>query len=325
MMQHKQGLIEVTVGNYRSVKDEACLSMLAANLRARDREIDATHPFRVIDNCTLLTSAAIFGANASGKSNFLDALDFMRSMVIRPANGLHSDESIPVSPFLFSTTTEQKPSLFQMVFMVDGTQYRYGFEADSQRICSEWLFAVPTTKEARLFYRQGQEIKTSRKFKEGQGLGPKTRPNELYLSVVAQANGEIATRVVGWFSRLSIISGLNDPAYRSFALEHFASGKLREPIIQMMKSLDLGIDDVIIEDSQISDDPLGYLPHDPKSTLRTSTPQKATRVKIVHKKWDENGKPQSPKPSILISNQVERRSSSTWLGPSSRRSSTARF
>jgi AAA15 family ATPase/GTPase len=113
MMQHKQGLIEVTVGNYRSVKDEACLSMLAANLRARDREIDATHPFRVIDNCTLLTSAAIFGANASGKSNFLDALDFMRSMVIRPANGLHSDESIPVSPFLFSTTTEQKPSLFQ--------------------------------------------------------------------------------------------------------------------------------------------------------------------------------------------------------------------
>jgi hypothetical protein len=287
-------LIEFTVGNFCSFKEPATLSMVAANVHARDRQIDENNTFKATKSLTLLKSASIYGANASGKSNLVDAFSFMCSFVERSSQESQSDEPIRVTPFLFSTATETEPALFQVKMLINGIQYRYGFEVDRSKVIAEWLFSVPSTKEAKLFIRNRQDIVVTRKFKEGQGLETKTRPNALFLSVVAQFNGEVASKVIQWFRRLGIITGLNDRGYRTFTIKKFADGQLRDQIIQLVKDLDLGIQDVISQEGPMSVEqvPSG-IPDDLRKIIEKYTDKNNVAIQAVHKKWDSEGNPSS--------------------------------
>ncbi len=136
-------LIEFCVGNYRSFRDPVTLSMVAANLRSQDKQLDENNVFDAGRKLRLLTSAAIYGANASGKSNLVRAMGVMRNLVLRSAEGTQPTGGIPVERFRLSTTTAGKPSYFQVIFLLDGVRYRYGFEATSEQVVSEWLYYVP--------------------------------------------------------------------------------------------------------------------------------------------------------------------------------------
>jgi AAA15 family ATPase/GTPase len=280
-------LIEFTVGNFRSFKEPVTLSMVAGKIKSRNPEIDKNNTFKAQEDLTLLTSAPVYGANASGKSNLISAVAFMREFIITSSKESQSSDPIRVDPFRLSALTETKPSFFEMVFLMDGTQYRYGFEASQTSIAAEWLFSVPSTKEAMLFVRNEAGIKMSQKFKEGKGLEDKTRANALFLSVVAQFNGPIAQKILMWFNRIGIVSGLDDRAYRNFTISRFADGKLRAEIIQMVKELDLGINDIFHEDVDKSKVVLpNNLPDEIKSLLMKSMEGGLTAIKTVHKKWD---------------------------------------
>ena len=170
-------LIEFTVGNFRSFKEPVTLSMVAAKLKARDPHVNENNTILVDDRLTLLTSAAVYGANASGKSNLVAALHFMRNFVLGSSRDTQAAEPIDIENFRLSTETENAPSLFEVVFRTEGVQYRYGFEANQERILSEWLFYVPKQREARLFLRQEDQIECGRAFKEGRGREEKPRPN----------------------------------------------------------------------------------------------------------------------------------------------------
>ncbi|NJO00779.1 MAG: ATP-binding protein [Bacteroidia bacterium] len=138
-------------------------------------------------------------------------MGFCKNFILTSSEG-QIDDKINVFPFLFSTETENNPSSFEIVFFINNTRYRYGFEADQQKIHSEWLFSNQhSTKETRLFFRELQDIKRNTKsFKEGAGLETKTRPNALFLSIVAQFNGEIATQIITWFkNQVNVISTLH--------------------------------------------------------------------------------------------------------------------
>lgn len=281
-------LIEFSVGNYLSFKDKATLSMVAAKqLHAKDPQVDAHNTSPINDDLTLLVSAPIYGANASGKSNLVFAMWFMRAFVLQSSKESQSDEPIRVVPFQFSLETETAPSFFEIVFILNGLQYRYGFELTHKRVVAEWLFFVPTTKEARLFTRDEKGISISRKFKEGSKLETKTRANALFLSVVAQFNGSIAQTILKWFRQMGFVSGLDDEAYRDFTVSELAYGKHRQDIIQLVKRLDLGIDDLhttVIEKSQ------ARLSKDVLEKLQSQDVQ-LTAVKTKHLKWDANGQP----------------------------------
>jgi len=280
-------LIEFTVGNFRSFKEPVTLSMVAAKIKARNPQVNENNTIRVDDGLTLLTSAAVYGANASGKSNLVRALVFMQQFIIGSSKETQVGDLIPVDPYRLSTITENEPAFFETVFLVEGTQYRYGFEATRERIVAEWLFSVPTTKEANLFVRDENGIKTSPKFKEGKGLEEKTRPNALFLSVVAQFNGLVAKKVLGWFQQVGFVSGLDDTGYRNFTVSHFADGSLRSGILGLVKKLDLGINDIFherVDKSQLvlpSD-----MPDELKKLVMKSIAGDITSVKTKHDKWD---------------------------------------
>ena len=126
-------LIEFTVGNYLSFKDKKTLSLEATAIKENPENVIEVGKHK------LLRSAVIYGANSSGKSNFLKAIDRMTDIVVSSAKN-NSTSDIDVDPFLLTTETEKQPSYFEIFFLIDGIRYRYGFEADKKIIHTEWLF-----------------------------------------------------------------------------------------------------------------------------------------------------------------------------------------
>lgn len=203
-------LIEFSVGNYRSFRERVTLSLLASPLRD-DPELDERNVFQA-GKLSLLRSAAIYGANASGKSNLVRALMTMRGLVLNSATKIQAGEKLPIERFRLDIAMRQHPAWFQIVFLLDGKRYRYGFQADEERIHSEWLYHA-ARRETRLFAREGQEFEVSTVFRREAtpALQRQTRPNALLLSVLAQFNGQIASQILDWFRmKLNGIIGLND-------------------------------------------------------------------------------------------------------------------
>jgi len=246
--------IEFSVGNFRSFKEPVKLSMVSAKLSSRDPQLDQNNTFKVDDQLTLLTSAGIYGANASGKSNLVKALSFMRWFVLNSSKESQAEEAIDVIPFRLDAKSEQEPSFFEIIFLLEGIPYRYGFEVTTEKVETEWLFYTPRGKEAKLFVREGSEINISRNFKGGQSSKSLTRPNALFLSVSAQFNSEISTKVLGWFKSLEVISGLDDRMYSGYTVRMFTENSVyRTNILDLIQNSDVGINNVTVENVDIND------------------------------------------------------------------------
>lgn len=239
-------IIEFSVGNFRSFKDIAVISMVAANINSRNRDLDANNVFTV-GNLSLLKSAGIYGANASGKSNLVLALRFMRHLILNSSRNTQVNEEIDVENFRLSSETEHDPSHFELVFLMKGIKYRYGFKVTSKRVMAEWLYYVPSRVEAMLFERDGEKIKLGSRFKEGKRLEEKTRDNSLFLSVVAQFNGEISQALLKWFGTLDVSIGLSDTSDLLRGILKFDDPKYQRDIIEFVKRFDVGVEDILLE------------------------------------------------------------------------------
>jgi uncharacterized protein len=234
-------LIEFSVGNYRSFKEQVTFSLVAANLVAKDKALDQNNTYVVDEDLTLLKSAAIYGANASGKSNLAKALGFMKQFMINSSRETQSTDGIPVEAFRLSTETENLPSYFQIVFLMDGTKYRYGFEVDRTRVVSEWLYYVPKARETNLFTREFNSIKAAKTY-DAEGVQQRTRDNALFLSVSAQFNVEMARLILDWLTnQLELISSLHDQTSAKTTIKFLRDERYRDYILKLINKLDLGI------------------------------------------------------------------------------------
>jgi uncharacterized protein len=253
-------LIEFSVGNYRSFKEKVTFSMVAANLVSQDKNLDINNVFAVDKELSLVKSAAIYGANASGKSNLAKALQFMKWFMVNSSKETQSTEAIGVERFRLSTETDNQPSFFEIVFLLDGQQHRYGFTADSQKVVSEWLFYVPKTRETKLFFRQGNEFDIAKVYK-ADGIAIKTRNNALFLSVSAQFNVEKSEAILNWFTyRLGLISGLNDTSLLRNTISCLVKKENNDEILKLIEGLDLGITGVQINHIKVGNINFGDMP-----------------------------------------------------------------
>ncbi len=136
----------------------------------------------------------------------------MRGLVLNSATKIQAGEKLPIERFRLDVSMRQQPAWFQIVFLLDGKRYRYGFQADEGRIHSEWLYHA-ARRETRLFVREGQKFEVSTVFRREAtpALQRQTRPNALLLSVLAQFNGQTASQILDWFRmKLNGLIGLND-------------------------------------------------------------------------------------------------------------------
>lgn len=291
-------LIEFTVANYRSFRDPALFSMVAANLKSKDEQLDQNNVFQVEGQPALLTSAAIYGRNASGKSNLVRAMQFMRQFVLESFGSTEETGSIDVEPFLLSTVTRDQPSHCEIVFVAEAVRYRYGFEATRTRVTAEWLYAVPKRSEVLYFDRKMDEISLGRSFaKEGRERKQFTRPNALFLTVLAQTNAPTAQKLLKWFrSRLSIASGILDEGMRFYTQLRLLEGRNVDPIIRLVTAADTGIEGLRVEPSKRDETPRfpSNMPPEVSAALTTvlNHPDNIrVDVSTQHTIYDVEGKP----------------------------------
>ena len=196
-------LVEFRLRNFCSYASEKKLSMVAATGKELPSNTMAAEGF---ERHPLLRTAAIYGANASGKSNLIQAFSFFRNFVLRSPESRLEGEQIPALPFLLDLKLREKPSEFEISFMHDGVRDQYGFIVSPERVFEEWLTVYPKGKPQEWFHRVvgasgNSEWSFSRTHMRGDKmqLADRTRANALFLSVAAQWNHPQLKAIYAWF------------------------------------------------------------------------------------------------------------------------------
>jgi AAA15 family ATPase/GTPase len=288
-------LIEFSVGNFLSFREPQTLSMVASSIK--DKGIDENdNVFSVpgIKN-KFLKSAVIYGANASGKSNFIEAFSFFKAFILNSSKETQANQAIEVERYKLSTETEEAPSFFEIIFNYKDIQYRYGFEVDNQKINSEWFYHKPKTKEIEYFYRKEQEFDLHEKFSVGKTLcdNKMVRNNALLLSVAAQFNDFIPMEVISWLYNFNSISGLKDESYQEYTLNLLQQENYKERILNFTKVADLGIDDLKLIQQEITDVNFNknHTQEQKDVLLKALKAKKISNLMSFHQKYDKSMQP----------------------------------
>lgn len=234
-------LIQFTVGNFLSFKEKVTLSMVKSAMHDLPENV-----IKISNDFELLKSAVVYGANASGKSNLIYALQFMKYFAINSFRYYQKGEEIGMYSFRLNEASIPKPYFFEVVFMVDGIIYRYGFELDNKKVNKEWLYFTQKNEEKPLFMRDGLKFNLSEKdFSEGINKETDTRENCLFLSLVSQLNGPISSKIINWFMKLRSASS---PSVDSIFSSIEKDMNLKEDVLRFVSIADNGVIDFISED-----------------------------------------------------------------------------
>jgi len=250
-------IVEFTVENFRSFKEKQTFSLLAT----KNKELSESNTFEVDNKLRLLKSAVIYGANASGKSNFFKAFTFFLNFAAFSGPRKQVGDTIEVDPFYFSKQTENEPSFFELIFIIknsDGKniRYRYGFSVTGKEVITEYLFAVSNVREVTLFTREKQEIITTDHFREGGRIKSAVRPNSSLLSVCAQGNGEIATNIVRYFMNIMVTSGLGNIASVTKRKLQDYDNNIKKQVLDFLHYADIQVKELLVDHVLIDTDEL---------------------------------------------------------------------
>ncbi len=281
-------LIEFSVANYRSFEERQTFSLV----KAPGDELEETNVFKVksVSQFELLRSAAIYGPNAGGKSNYLRALQAMKSIVVNSAASQQRGDKLPVVPFRLRESATSKPSEFEVVFIADKVRYQYGFSATSSRIHEEWLIAFPKGKPQRWFGRVWDEASEEYQWEFGSNLlGEKktwqktTRENALFLSTAVQLNSEQLQVVFDWFKNTLYLVNLSGWG-REFSASMCESEK-KSKVLEFLKAADLNIEHVLVKKETFD---AGFLPDGMPESVREMLikeleNKQMLNIKTIHK------------------------------------------
>src|SRR4028119_1826661 len=207
-------LIQLTIQNFLSFRDEVTFSMVGVN--SDQQHIDHLAEDAAGKGRSILPIGAIYGANAAGKSNLLEAISFAKNLVVQ---GTRTSETIPVSPFKLGDYSKQ-PSKFEFIFTHQGTRYSYGFTLNREQIFKEWLYGIPDGGKLEVMYFErvtsskkettveyGSKLKGRSKKREQflDFIAQGTRPNQLFLTEAIDRNVQTVKPVVDWFRKVLTI------------------------------------------------------------------------------------------------------------------------
>ena len=259
-------LIDFTVENFRSFSDAQTFSMIVANDSSHKESVTEKGDFR------LLKAAALYGANASGKSNLVKAIGFMQRFVRESATKMNlGDPIMGIEPFRLDRQWRTKPSSFAIRLLVRGTEYQYGFSATQERVHREWLHVkredgrvsqvlvreYVTTTDTTQWHLRG-ELK-----EQAQAAVKATRDNGLFLSQAAQMNVDFVAVLFLWF-RDRIwnfdLSTLPLPMIQVTARRVLEDPAFRSQMERLIRDADLGISQLVVQKRKLPNVSLSGIP-----------------------------------------------------------------
>ncbi len=288
-------LVQFSVKNFKTFKDKATLSLVASNYDKSDLEL--SNVFEVPNYLyRLLKSSVVFGANASGKTKFIDAIAFMRSFIINSSTGTQEGDEINVDSFKFNTESENDTTEFEIIFIVNRSQFRYGFEITRKKVISEWLFQKRINlkpKEIELFFRDELRIDFHSVFKKVEILDKEAddiiRENALLLSIANQFKVKEAKEIVDFFKNMGFLLGNEPTRYEEFSLlEISKKSNLGKKIIETLKRFDIGINDLNVNEVKLENDKRFSKEIISKLSLSNNKEITFFEAEAVHKQYDSN-------------------------------------
>jgi hypothetical protein len=240
-------LLNFRAANHRSLRDEQQLQLHAV--------YDADRPPGT--DWQAVPVAGIFGANAAGKSNVVDALRYMARMVVSSHNIAEPDGGVLREPFRLDREAAADPSWFVVDLHLSGVRHTYGFSVDDDAVLQEWLYDYPHGRRRIIFERDGEEVVPgdSQAARELKVIANVTEPNVLFLSMAARSRQPDFRPVYDWFS-----TGLNFSSGTSPRLSRQTARLLEEAdrapfLLDLLRASDLGIEDFGVERVEAEESP----------------------------------------------------------------------
>lgn len=248
-------LVEFRVQNFRSLRDEQLLSMVAS----KDKTMLETNAVGTGLSAVphVLKSSVIYGANASGKSNLIKALQYMRDVVLQSA-AIPPGQLFNVKPFLLDEDSAASPVEFEVTFLLGKIRYQYGFTMNAERILSEYLLVYKAFKPQRWFERRFDDETGQDSYEFGSGLkGTKqvwekaTRSNALFLSMAVQLNSEGLRPVYDWFAKKLVIFNEQEQLNSRFTVQMLKQPDSRKQICDFLQAADISISDIDVQTRKV--------------------------------------------------------------------------
>jgi hypothetical protein len=243
-------LVEFSVSNYRSIGDEQILSLVPSEQYLNN----------IIEKGTYkaLNAIGIYGKNASGKSNVLNAIELLDKLLYLSARS-NSTTKLPYQPFLLREGYELKPTKLEITFIVDENRYRFGLESNQNEIVREWFYCKKATLlEVMLFERQGDIIEVSSEYQGSPELInaaiEATRDNSLFISTCDMLNVAGAKLIFKWFDKLVSINGIETEREEMTTVHLWENKEYRQKIKEYLMRLNLDIHnlDILIQEIDVS-------------------------------------------------------------------------
>jgi len=239
-------IINVTIENWMSFRDEAKFSMVASRERRHRARLPHVSKFQM----RILPIAVTYGGNASGKTNFFKALSFMKSFIVK---GSAPDSLIPIDPFQLDDSNSERSCSFSIELLIEEEIYEFSFTVTRKEVIREKLIKVLSTKDKVLYSREGGRVTFADKLKSDDFLHfafKGTRDNQLFLTNSVSQKVEEFKPVYDWFrDTLELIA----PDSRFSPFEEFLNEG--QPLYATMNSilphLDTGISRITMEEFPI--------------------------------------------------------------------------
>lgn len=267
-------LLEFSCKNHKSIKNEVLFSLLASKDTFNDEYLYDYKDLKI------LKSSVVYGANGSGKSNFIDAIYFMKLLVSNSIN-LQPGMGIPYTPHKLNGTGSE--SFYSVQFVKNGIRYAYGFSVEQMLVKEEYLYYFPNGRQAKIFDRTGMTFEEGSKFKgKFNSCKDVLKPNRLMISCAANFTNiaEIEDAFRFFSEDLVIYTNANQENWMQYSLYQFNSNpEIKNLALSFMRDIGVDIQDIKIniEESAFPQSELPeFLSDEYKNKLRVTPLQKIT-------------------------------------------------
>ncbi len=289
-------IIEFSILNFRSFRDLETLSLVAAPIRSKDKELDTNATIAINNKLTLLRSKAIYGSNASGKSNIIKAFVSFKRLVrlsVRDETAIKQT----CDDFVLHGNVDVSPVFYQLLFIHQDVSYRYGFEVMENRVVSEWLYKNGTLRgEVKLFTREGMKVSVNqaqfgeaKKFENVSESGESDifQPHSLFLSATAAVAVKLSKELQQAINDISVANS-TDPALKQYSTRWWMDDANRKRGIELLQAADTGVEEIgIIED----DIRRTISPEQLQLFQDTDVPKKISRLTSIRKIFRDDKEP----------------------------------
>lgn len=276
-------LLEFMCSNHKSIKDKIVFSALAGSDNTND---DMTEE---IAGVKVLKSAVIYGANGSGKSNFIDAISFVKNLVVNSITH-QPGQGIRQIPHKLSELGSE--STYQVQFVIKGIRYVFGFSLKNLLVSEEYLYYFPNGRQAKIFDRKDEKFTVGSKFRgKFSSCKDVLKPNRLLLSCAANftAVEEVADAFSFFNNELVVYGAENQDNWMNYSLYQINSNeKMKRVVLSLMQDLGMGVKDIKVSIDQKKMESIELPPFltDEFKNMLLQTKVDAISAKVVYEKFE---------------------------------------